>query len=497
MGGPKVKNRRIFWRATVTFALIVLVVGLNALPAKADDKDQDILRALSRAIAKVAADARPAVVSVYTTRTVKIMTPSFPDFDQSPFQFRFRFRSPFEDFFRQPNRDRNQPQQREFRRRGLGSGFIIDAEKGYIVTNTHVIEGADDIKVRLANKRVHAGKLVGADKKTDLAVIQIDAQNLQELELGDSDRLQVGEFVLAIGSPFGLRETVSTGIVSAKGRSNLGIEDYEDFLQTDAAINVGNSGGPLVNIDGKVVGVNTAIISKLGGSVGVGFAIPINMAKTIINQLIHSGKVTRGWLGVQIQDLTPEVAEKLGVEQSTGALVTKTLEDTPAAAAGMKAGDIIVGYRGDEVPNVTKLRSKVAATAPGTTVEIVVLRDGKKNTLTARVGKLSDSVVAAALGGTTAKALGLTVQALTPELSERLGVNVKSGVAVTAVDGGSPAAGKGIKPGDVIIEVQRRHVGSVAEFEAALKKADLKKGVLVLVANRRGNRFVVLKAKSD
>lgn len=473
--------RRVCWVA----ALALAVSGGVARGGEAAKSDGDVLRALSRAVSDLAARTRPAVVSIHTTKTVRLREfggPSFP------------FRSPFDGSSRRRAPGDRAPRERKFRRRGLGSGFIIDAEKGYIVTNNHVVAGVDDIKVRLSDKRVFDAKLVGADAKTDIAVVQIKAKNLTEIKLGDSDKLKVGDFVVAVGSPFGLRGTVSFGIVSAKGRSNLGIEDYEDFIQTDAAINVGNSGGPLVNIDGEVVGINTAILSRTGGSVGVGFAIPVNMAKGIIAQLVKSGKVTRGWLGVMIQDLTPEVAEKLGLKRAEGALVTRVVEKTPAAKAGLEPGDVIIKYGAQKVENVIKLRHRVAVTRPGSSVKVVVLRKGKEKTLTVAIEKLTDSAVAAATGGGGSKDLGLSVQDLTPELSKRLGIKTKGGVAVSTVDEDGPAAEKGIKRGDVIIEVNRRRVKNAADFEAALRKADLGKGVLMLVANREGSRFVVLKA---
>ena len=456
----------------------VLVCALMIGPAagaEAPNGDRDVLRSISRAVSQLAADVRPAVVGVYTSRTVKMGGRS-----RAPSGGRSA-----------PGVHRHKP--RSFRRRGLGSGFIVDAKKGYVVTNSHVVAGADDIQIRLSDKRTFAGKLIGADPKTDLAIIQIKAKDLKALSVGDSDKLSVGDFVVAVGSPFGLRETVSLGIVSAKGRSGLGIEDYEDFIQTDAAINVGNSGGPLVNIDGEVVGVNTAILSRTGGSVGVGFAIPTSMAKGIIAQLIESGKVTRGYLGVMIQDLTAEVAERFGVPDVSGALVTRVVDGTPAAKAKLKAGDVIIKYSGRGVTTVAKLRARVAATKPDRSVKVVVLRNGKKKTLTVKIEKLAGSGTAAA-GGGGPKELGLSVQDLTPELSRTLGVKARSGVVVSGVGDASPAADKGITKGDVIIELNRQRMKNAAEFEAALGKADLSKGVLLLVVNRKGSRFVVLKA---
>ena len=458
----------------------------TALAADQQAADKEVLRALSRAISSVVAEVSPAVVSIYTTKVVKLRTPDRPEL--APM---------FEEFFGRKLPREMMPQQREFRRRGLGSGFIIDAEKGYILTNNHVVDGADDIRVRLPDKQELAGKLIGADKQTDLAVVQIDAKDLHALPLGDSDRLEVGEFVIAIGCPFGLRETVSSGIVSATGRSNLGIEDYEDFIQTDAAINVGNSGGPLLNIEGEVVGVNTAIFSRTGGSVGVGFAIPINMAKDVIKQLVETGKVTRGFLGVMIQDLTPDLAKKLDVKESEGVVVSQVNAGTPAADAGIEPGDVIVEYGGESVANVAKLRAKVAVTRPGSEAKIVVVRGGERKSLTVKVAELTDSAIAAVRGGGSAESLGLSVQDLTPEIARSLGIRAAGGVAVTTVDDAGPAAAEGIQAGDVILEVNRRPVRNAQEFQAALAKADLRDGILLLVANRAGNRFVVVRPQDN
>ena len=477
-------RRTTFGIGAVAVAAMLWINAAVAADQQAADKE--VLRALSRAISNVAAEARPAVVSIYTTRVVKLRTPGTLELPPM-----------FEEFFGRKLPREMMPQQREFRRRGLGSGFIIDAEKGYILTNNHVIDGADDIRVRLSDKQEVAGKVIGADEKTDLAVLQIDAKDLHALPLGDSDGLEVGEFVVAIGCPFGLRETVSCGIVSATGRSGLGIEDYEDFIQTDAAINVGNSGGPLLNVDGEVVGVNTAIFSRTGGSVGVGFAIPVNMARDVIAQLVETGKVTRGFLGVMIQDLTPDLAKKLDVKEAEGVVVSQVNAGTPAADAGIEPGDVIVEYGGDSVAGVAKLRAKVAATRPGSEAEIVVVRGGQRKTLTVKVAELTESALAAVRGGGSAESLGLSVQDLTPDIARNLGIRAAGGVAVTAVDEAGPAAAEGIQAGDVILEVNRRPVRNVHEFQAALAKADPKDGVLLLLANRSGNRFVVVRPQDE
>jgi serine protease Do len=477
-------------RVALLAAIAALVIGLGwyapcAPSAEPAPADLQAVRAMSRAVVAVASKVNPSVVSIYTTRMVNV-----PRMQPSPFG------DLFGDLLPNPRTPQPQPEERQFRQSGMGSGFIIDAKKGYILTNNHVIDGAEDIKVRLTNRREFDGKLIGADSKTDLAIIQIKAPGLAALEFGDSDKLEVGEFVLAIGSPFGLRETVSLGIVSGKGRSGLGIEDYEDFIQTDAAINMGNSGGPLVNIEGKVVGVNTAILSRTGGSVGVGFAIPINMARSIIDQLIKTGKVTRGWLGVMIQDVTPEIAEQFNLEKPEGALISQVLDDTPADKAGLKAGDVVVEFNGNPVASMNRFRANVAATTPNSKVKLVVIRDGKRRNLTLTIGTLSDETVAAVPGQQGgSQSLGIKIQDLTPALARQLNVKAQAGVVVSEVDPAGPAAERGIKRGDVIEQVNRQAVKNVAEFDKALRGADLKKGVLLLVSDSDGSRFVVLRAR--
>jgi serine protease Do len=375
--------------------------------------------------------------------------------------------------------------------RAAGSGVIVDA-RGYILTNAHVVESAVDIEVRLSDDRKFAATLVGSDPKTDLAVVKIEPGSiaLHPAVLGDSDKLRIGQWAIAIGNPFGLDRTVTVGIISATGRTRVGVATYEAFIQTDASINPGNSGGPLLNIDGRVIGINTAIVSS---GQGIGFAIPINMAREVMTQLIAKGRVVRGWLGISIQDLTEELAAGFGVSAKSGVLVADVLKDSPAESAGMKAGDIIVELGGAPIKEVTDLQKRIAAIAPGRAAALTVLRDRKPTKLTVKIGEQpGDETVLAA--GPKGEGLGLTVEALSEEMARMYGLRGRSGVVVTDVAPGSAAAAAGIKEGDVLLEVNRRRVGSLEEFKQAV--AALKPGEAVPVQVERsgaGREYIVLK----
>jgi len=377
----------------------------------------------------------------------------------------------FEEFFGEMFRDRPRPKQKS-----LGSGVIIDPA-GYLLTNAHVIEGADQIQVRLSDARVYEAELVGQDASTDVAVLKIASDApLPAAVLGDSDVLQVGEWALAIGNPFGLDRTLTVGVISAKGRSDVGIEEYEDFLQTDASINPGNSGGPLLNIRGEVVGINTAIVAS---GQGIGFAIPINLAKAIADQLIRSGEVRRGWLGVRIQELTPELAEAFGVQRTNGALVTDVMAETPAAAAGIERGDIILRFGGKEVRGVRDLQLKVASTPTGSAAEVVVLRDGKELTLSVTVTDRDEAVGALQQPARDAAGLGFEVEGA-PE----------GGVQVTRVDPEGPAARSGLRAGDVVLQVNDHDVVDLKMFKQAVAAVQGTKSIRLLV--RRGESVMYL-----
>jgi serine protease Do len=377
---------------------------------------------------------------------------------------------------------------------GQGSGFIISKD-GYILTNNHVVGDADKVTVKLLDGREFTAKTIGTDVHSDVAVIKIDGKDLPMLQMGDSDTLEVGEWVVAIGNPFGLSHTLTVGVVSAKGRSSVGIADYENFIQTDAAINPGNSGGPLVDLDGRVVGMNTAIFSRNGGYMGIGFAIPINMAKAIKDQLIQTGSVTRGYLGIVIQDLTPELAKSFGLKDNQGILVSQVSEDSPAAKAGLKQGDVIVEFAGKPVEKVGAFRNGVALKAPGSKEELTVLRSGKRKTFSITIGKLPDGELADAGTPHSLEKLGLTVQTLTPELARQFGFQVEKGVVVTQVTPGSEAALAGINPGAVILEVNRKPVSNTEEFKRAVAQTPEKGVVLLLIKDGQYSRYVALKTE--
>jgi serine protease Do len=376
------------------------------------------------------------------------------------------------------------------RQRSLGSGFIIDSD-GSILTNNHVVENAQKIVVKLDDQQEYEAKVVGRDAKTDIAIIKINAKtNLTAASLGDSDHVEVGEWVVAIGNPFGLDSTVTSGIVSAKGR-HIGQGPYDNFIQTDASINPGNSGGPLLNLRGEVIGINTAIFSRTGGNIGIGFAIPVNLVKELLPQLRGKGKVTRGYLGVLIQKVTPEIAESLGMEKSTGALVANISKDGPAEKAGVKVGDVIVEFDGKEVKDSGDLPIIVARTPVDKKVRMKVLREKKEVTLTVAVGELKEEEVVAAVP--EKGELGMTVQRLTPQIAESLGLDKADGVVVTAVEPGSSADEAGIRRGDVIMEIDRKPIKSLDEYKKSVAAIRKGKGVLFLVRRGESTLFLALK----
>jgi len=374
--------------------------------------------------------------------------------------------------------------------RGLGSGFIISPD-GTIVTNNHVVDGATEIKVTVSDGREFAARVLGRDPKTDLALLKIDARDLPVIPLGNTSDVQVGEPVMAIGNPFGLEQTVTTGIVSATGRV-IGEGPYDDFIQTDAAINPGNSGGPLISARGQAIGINTAIFSQNGGSVGVGFAIPINLAKTVITQLAASGHVERGWLGVTIQRVTPELARGFGLSDAHGALVSDVASGSPAAKAGLKSGDVIVEYNGRKVGRSEDLPRAVAETPIGRDVSLTVIRDGEQVPLQARVARLQDqeSPTSPLAADDNRGALGLAVQDITPDVARELGLEQPHGVVVRDVRQDSLAANAGIRPGDVIVAVDRQPVKNVEEMKSALKKHQSGTPTLFLVRREGGNLYL-------
>ncbi|KPK65376.1 MAG: hypothetical protein AMK73_03165 [Planctomycetes bacterium SM23_32] len=426
----------------------------------------------------VAGEVSPAVVLIESETTVRVRVPNIP--------FRSPFDNFFDDFFSEPFGGRPAPgapsapqREREMKRRGLGSGCILD-EEGHVLSNNHVVAGADELTVTLADGRKFSAKVVGTDEKTDLAVVKIegDPKDLPTVRLGDSDAVKVGQWVIAIGNPFGLRHTVSAGIISATGRS-IGVAEYESLIQTDAAVNRGNSGGPLVNLRGEVIGINTAIVGP--ANLGIGFAIPSNMARDVLDDLVAGREVVRGYLGVYPKDLTPEMAQAFGFEGTNGALVDEVLEGSPAEKAGLKAGDIIVEFGGKPVESASELRRRVAATDPDTTTPVEVWRDGKELALKVTTGDLATVVE------TEHDWLGLHVQTLTPEMAANLGKPGLEGVLVADVDEDS-SAGTHIKPGDVILSVNRNKVNSASEYGTLMNKAKSQGGVLLRVLDSETGR---------
>lgn len=407
--------------------------------------------------------------------------------------------SPFFDdpFFRRffgEEFERRMPGPRERREQGLGSGVIVTSD-GYIVTNNHVVAEAEELTVSLPDKRTFKAKIIGTDPKTDVAVIKIDASNLPVLSWGDAGQLQVGEQVLAVGNPFGLSQTVTMGIISAVGRANMGIVDYEDFIQTDAAINPGNSGGALVNLKGELIGIPSAIFSQTGGSMGIGFAIPSNMAKSVMNNLIKHGKVVRGWIGISIQEITQDLAKEFGTTDTKGALVADVTDDSPAAKAKLERGDIITSYNGITVRDPGQLRALVAETAPGTTVALSILRERKTQDVTVTIGELPKELAKTSPQGSSSSKgehalAGITVENISNP-SERFGRSKgRSGVVVTAIEPDSPAERAGVRTGDIIREINRNPVKDVKDFERLTSQLTPKLSVLLLL--NRGNAAIFL-----
>lgn len=431
----------------------------------------------------LAEHVRPGVVNIQVVKKVKNVDFGFRHFPGNP----FGDQNPFGDFFG-PFSEGNPP--RGFEQRGVGSGFVMSRE-GYILTNNHVVEEADQIKVKLVNGKEYDGKVVGRDPKTDLALVKIEGtSDLYPLMLGNSEELKVGSWVVAIGSPFGLEQTVTAGIVSAKGRV-IGSGPYDNFIQTDASINPGNSGGPLINMKGEVVGINTAIIAS---GQGIGFAIPINMAKEIAPQLQEKGHVTRGWLGVSIQEVTPELAKSFGLKEKKGALVAQVISGSPAEKAGIEQGDVIVEFNGKEVSDSKELPRIVASTPVGKAVTIKLSRDGKVLDRQVKVGEMEEKVEVAK-PSSSHKPLGITVQDLTPEIAKGLGLKKDVGVVVTGVEPGSPAANAGIQTGDVIREVNRKPVKDVEDFVQKIEKAKDQDNILLFLQRGQNNLFAAVTPK--
>ncbi|MBU0728430.1 MAG: DegQ family serine endoprotease [Proteobacteria bacterium] len=437
----------------------------------------------------------PTVVNIYTTQVLSPPKKQLQRHPQKqPFNneeipefFKRFFEIPPQEFGEHPH------QQQDKKTTSLGSGVINSAD-GYIITNNHVIENADKIKVRLTNLEEYEAEIVGRDPKTDIALIKITPEKALPFAIfGDSDSLRVGDWVMAIGNPFGFEHTVTAGIVSAKGRS-IGGGPYENFIQTDASINLGNSGGPLFNMNGEMVGINTAIYSRSGGNIGLGFAIPVNMAKWVIKQLKEHKQVSRGWLGVMIQDVTTELAKQFGLTRPIGALVGEVSKDSPAEKAGILPGDVIIKYQDKEITHMTQLPAMVAQTTAGTHEKITIIRKGKEQVISVTIGKLEEEKINYGdAGEEPQQTAGLTVQELTPELAESLGIEEKKGLLVTDVEAGSPAAEAGMRRGDLILEVNQMPVGDLNAYNAILKNTKKSENILFLINRNNHTRFIVVK----
>ena len=486
--------RRVHTLAAGAFAALVLActVGLTSQTAAQqlwkEGSNIQFEQPHPPAFIEAAKALKPAVVNISSRRTAP--TEERRSFRRRPFPFGGE--DPFQEFFDRFFGEQRRPRHRPSR----GTGFIINTN-GYIVTNNHVVEEADEITVTLASKEEFAATLIGRDPKTDLALLRVDSPlPLPTVPFGDSENLEVGEWVLAIGNPFGLGHTVTAGIVSAKGRI-IGAGPYDDFIQTDASINPGNSGGPLFNMRGEVIGINTAIMRS---GQGIGFAIPINMAKNVLSQLYDKGNVTRGWLGVAIQNIAPEMLDAFQLDDANGALVSGIVTDAPADKAGLKQGDVIVGFHGSEVDDSSTLPSLVAVVAPGTTVEVEIIRDGQRMTIPVTLGELEEDEaarIASLEPSGVEELLGIQVDAIDEDIARELRTDDDRGVVVTDVADESPAANAGIQPGDIIREVNRRTVEDLDAYEDATAQIEGGEPVLLLLERRGNHLYVALRPEKN
>lgn len=487
----KSQNRKTFFMFLMAFLVAFFIVSVvevlrsSFMPSGAPEVQTAAAISSSESskvplsFSELAERVKPAVVNISTTKTYKGQGGFGMPFGRSPFG------GPFgDDFF---DRFFGDNPQREFKQRSLGSGFIISND-GYIFTNNHVVEKADKILVKVSDEKEYEAKIIGTDAKTDIALIKIKPNNsLPVAEIGDSDKVKVGEWVIAIGNPFGLEQTVTAGIVSAKGRV-IGAGPYDNFIQTDASINPGNSGGPLFNMEGKVIGINTAIVAQ---GQGIGFAIPMNMAKSILAELKTKGKVTRGWLGISIQDITEDIAKNLNHKDKSGALVSDVFKGDPADKAGIKTGDIIIEINGKSIKDKQDLLVIIAVMHVGESISIKVLRDGKEMVFQVTVAERKDKPEIASTKGSKGY-FGIAAQEITAEMSRQLGIPRDAGVIVTDVEEGSPADDVGIQPQDIIAQINKVKLTSMKEYTKEMKKASEKKNVTLLVKRGKSTFFVSL-----
>ena len=483
---------------SITLIMMSLVISLVLTSPTFAQSSTKAAKELSSAFSAAAKEAMPAVVSIRVKKAIEANPMTFG----TPFGYNDPFGQFGDDFLRKFFGDRLPPQQqqqqqtpRKYYEEGLGSGFIISKD-GYILTNNHVVGDVDKITVELQDgRKFENAKLIGTDPATEVALIKIDGDNFPVLPMGNSDKMEIGDWVIAIGNPFNLNETVTVGVISAVGRSNVHIAAYEDFIQTDAAINPGNSGGPLINLDGQVIGINTAIYSQSGGYMGIGFAIPINMARNIEQQLKSHGKVTRGYLGIYGQDITPDMAKILNLKNNQGVIVASVEPGSPADKAGLKSHDVILEMSGKKIDSYDSFRNEVAMLKPDSRVTFLISRNGDTSEITV---KLAERPTEVAQGGNQSKgqqrsqeALGIEVQSLTKDLAERFGYALGEGVIVTRVAQGSPAANVGIQPGDLIQSVNQQSVSTADEFEKAVSSSKNNK-VLLLIKRGESSQFVVV-----
>ncbi|MFH1242353.1 MAG: DegQ family serine endoprotease [Pseudomonadota bacterium] len=463
----------------VTFILVISVTEVVTAAAQ----ETPLLPKAPASFSMLIKKARDSVVNISTVKTIRggMQVPPLP-FGGPPGS-----KDPFRDFFDHFFGDQLP---KDFKQKNLGSGFIIDA-RGFILTNNHVVEKMDKITVKLSDDTEFDAKIVGRDPKTDLALIRIETDRpLKSLPLGDSDKLEVGDWVVAIGNPFGLGNTVTAGIVSAKYR-RIGAGSYDNFIQTDASINPGNSGGPLLNTAGEVIGINSAIFSRTGGNIGIGFAIPINMAKDLLPQL-KEGKVVRGWLGVMIQEITPELKDKLGLKDDQGALVADVTKGSPADTAGINRGDVIVSFDGREIKEMRELPYIVASTPVGKKVPVEVIRKGEKKTFQIKIDEFKEEKKPEEEGPPRPE-LGMTVEELSPQLARNLGLSETSGLVVVQVEENSPAQEAGVRTGDIILEIDQTRVKALENFRDRIRS--YKKGDTILLLVKRGGATIYLTLK--
>lgn len=467
-----------------------------AQPPKIDPERLRYALGLSEAFQEVARVVGPSVVNVSTTVRVAARTPGriVPQQPGVPGQPRDPFDDFFERFFGAPQ----QAPQQQFERRGQGSGVIV-SDDGVIVTNNHVIVGANEIMVRLQDGREFEAQVVGTDPETDLAILRIEASGLTAAQFGDSDSIRPGEIVVAIGSALGLEQTVTAGIISATGRSGMRLATYENFIQTDAAINPGNSGGPLVNLHGQVIGINTAIATRTGGYMGIGFAIPSSMVEPVLSSIVDDGRVSRGWLGISMDELTADLATSLGFSGTEGVIITEVTPESPAEEAGLKHGDIITSINRTPITDGNKLRNTVAVLRPGSEADVEIFREGQRKRVKVKLGTrpTMEEMIAQreAPQAQQAQQIGITVGEVTAEMARQLGMRQPTGVIVTGVESGSLAQRVGIRAGDLILTVGTRDVRNTAEFNEEIGKQSLREGIRLRVRRDGITRFVMIRSQ--